>query len=510
MGESPLVSMTLKMQRTAEIRCFFFSILLVSAVVPSHQRMITEGDALRLWRRGRRYNSRTLQTVEWESDKAPVSFRNDSEYLTESKAQGDLQEADYLPQGLPGQPKGYTFKQYSGYVNIDVKVGRALFYYFAEANEDPSTKPLILWLNGGPGCSSFGYGALHELGPFRVKADGKTLYYNRHAWNRVANVLFLETPAGVGFSYSNRSADYDETGDKRTAEQSYAFLVNWFDRFPKYKNRKFYIAGESYAGYFVPELAATILDHQKLKQGSFINLKGVIVGNGLLNAPTDYVGTFTYPWTHAIISDESYERLVGNCTKANYDASLCDSLESEMYAEMGDININNLYAPICLPNSSKNAENVLPGYDPCINNHVSTYLNTPEVQKELHANVTHLDHMWTHCSNVLHWTDSPSTVLPIYRRLIENGLGILLYSGDMDSNVPVTATRLSINELKLPIRTSWYPWIHEGEVGGYSVIYKGLTFATVRGAGHEVPEYQSSRALAMVTFFLRGKPLPQQ
>ncbi|XP_020594794.1 putative serine carboxypeptidase-like 53, partial [Phalaenopsis equestris] len=88
-----------------------------------------------------------------------------------------------------------------------------------------------------------------ELGPFRVNSDGKTLQRNIYAWNNVANVIFLESPAGVGFSYSNTTSDYDKNGDKRTADDSYTFLVNWMERFPQYKNRDFFITGESYAGH---------------------------------------------------------------------------------------------------------------------------------------------------------------------------------------------------------------------------------------------------------------------
>lgn len=49
---------------------------------------------------------------------------------------------------LPGQPK-VGFKQYAGYIDVDVKAGRSLFYYFVEAEHDPDHKPLTLWLNGG-------------------------------------------------------------------------------------------------------------------------------------------------------------------------------------------------------------------------------------------------------------------------------------------------------------------------------------------------------------------------
>ena len=131
----------------------------------------------------------------------------------------------------------------------------------------------------GPGCSSLGYGAMEELGPFRVKSDGKTLYRNPYAWNNAANVLFLESPAGVGFSYSNTTADYGRFGDNKTAEDALQFLLNWMDKFPEYKGRDFYLAGESYAGHYVPQLAHAILRHAAAGKPSSspINLKGIMV-----------------------------------------------------------------------------------------------------------------------------------------------------------------------------------------------------------------------------------------
>lgn len=61
-------------------------------------------------------------------------------------------------------------------------------------------------------------------------------------------MLFLEAPVGVGFSYTNNSEDLHKLGDQVTANDSYAFLIGWFKRFPNFKSHDFYIAGESYAG----------------------------------------------------------------------------------------------------------------------------------------------------------------------------------------------------------------------------------------------------------------------
>ncbi|KAF1881596.1 hypothetical protein Lal_00039812, partial [Lupinus albus] len=106
-------------------------------------------------------------------------------------SQEGLKEKDSIDK-LPGQSH-VNFSQYGGFVTTDISAGRALYYYFVESHHSKEKLPLLLWLNGGPGCPSL-LGAVEELGPFRVNIDGKTLYKNRYSWNHVANVLFLESP----------------------------------------------------------------------------------------------------------------------------------------------------------------------------------------------------------------------------------------------------------------------------------------------------------------------------
>ena len=129
----------------------------------------------------------------------------------------------------------------------------------------------------------------------------------------------------------------------------------------------------------------------------------------------------------------------------------------------------------------------------------------------MHANVTGIRYKWTACSDVLikTWKDSDKTMLPIYKELAASGLRIWIFSGDTDSVVPVTATRFSLSHLNLPVKTRWYPWYTDNQVGGWTEVYKGLTFATVRGAGHEVPLFEPKRALILFRSFLAGKELPR-
>ncbi|XP_057976815.1 serine carboxypeptidase-like 40 [Malania oleifera] len=415
---------------------------------------------------------------------------------------------------LPGQPS-VGFTQYGGYVTIDESSGRALYYYFAEAEHSLQPLPLLLWLNGGPGCSSLGYGAMEELGPFRVSSDGKTLYENKFAWNKAANVLFLESPAGVGFSYSNTSLDYDKSGDRKTAEDNYIFLLNWLERFPEYRNRDFFISGESYAGHYVPQLAHTILHHNKIAKANIINLKGIMIGNAVINDETDVRGMYDYLGSHALASDQATYQIQRYCdfsSNASVQSGECSEATDEVSKDIFSINIYNIYAPLCFSSNLTPAAKkaTVMRFDPCTDYYVYAYLNRPDVQKALHANVTNLKNDWEPCSDVItKWRDSPSTIIPLLQEFIDNGLRVWIFSGDTDGRVPVTSTIYSINKMKLPVKTLWHPWFLNGEVGGYTQIYKGnLTFATIRGAGHQVPSYQPRRALSLIKHFLAGTPLP--
>ncbi|ESQ49226.1 hypothetical protein EUTSA_v10020705mg [Eutrema salsugineum] len=421
---------------------------------------------------------------------------------------------------LPGQPSNVDFRQYSGYITVNEERGRALFYWLVEspATRDPKSRPLVLWLNGGPGCSSVAYGAAEEIGPFRVGSDGKTLHPKLYAWNKLANLLFLESPAGVGFSYTNTTSDLYTTGDQRTAEDAYRFLVNWLERFPQYKHRDFYIVGESYAGHFVPQLSKLVHERNKGFKNPALNLKGFMVGNAVTDDYHDYIGTFEYWWNHGLISDSTYHQLKTACYSVS---SLHPSLQCMVALrnaelEQGNIDPYSIFTKPC--NNTVQLKSFLRGrypwmsraYDPCTERYSNVYFNRVEVQKALHANVTRLPYPWKSCSDIVgsYWRDSPVSMLPIYRELITAGLKIWVFSGDTDAVVPVTATRYSIDALKLATITNWYPWYDHGKVGGWSQVYKGLTLVTVAGAGHEVPLHRPRQAFILFRSFLESKPMP--
>ncbi|THG20018.1 hypothetical protein TEA_008552 [Camellia sinensis var. sinensis] len=389
------------------------------------------------------------------------------------------QEADRVTK-LPGQPP-VTFRQYAGYVTVNETHGRALFYWFFEATKKPENKPLLLWLNGGPGCSSIGYGAAEELGPFFPQKDTPELKFNNRTWNKAANLLFVESPVGVGFSYTNTSSDMHQLGDTITAKDSYNFLVNWFRRFPQFKSHEFYIAGESYAGHYVPELAEQIFDNNKNgPKDDYINLKGFMVGNALLDDETDQKGMIDYAWDHAVISDRLYADVKSKCNFS--DPNLpndCHNSLNKYFDVYKIIDMYSLYSPTCV-NSTSSTTRKLPtiqgiapqlfskiegwhqkpaGYDPCLSDYTEAYLNRADVQQALHANVTKIPYPWTHCNdNITFWSDAPFSILPIIKKLIAGGVRVWVYSGDTDGRIPVTATRYTLRKLGLNTIEEWTPW----------------------------------------------------
>ncbi|KAL4038992.1 hypothetical protein IC575_002634 [Cucumis melo] len=452
--------------------------------------------------------------VNSESATTTTTTNNQNAENVEIYDQTGMKKQDKIVR-LPGQPPNVRLSQYGGYVTVNKSAGRAFYYYFVEAPHNKKSLPLLLWLNGGPGCSSLAYGAMAELGPFRVRSDGKTLFQNKFSWNHAANVLFLESPTGVGFSYSNTTSDYNTNGDKSTAENNYAFLVNWLERFSEYKTRDFYIAGESYAGHYVPQLAHTILSHNKKAGKKIVNLKGIIIGNAVINDETDQIGMYDFFASHALIADRTAKDIRKYCNFTSDEAvqnRQCIDASNMVESNIGVIDIYNIYYPLCqnttLTNVPKRAS-VL-NYDPCTDYYTYAYLNRADVQKAMHANVTKLSYDWEPCSDVMQgWSDSASTVVPLLREFMASGLRVWVFSGDFDGRVPITSTKYSIDSMKLPVKKSWYPWFNANEVGGYAEVYEGeLTLATVRGAGHEVPSYQPRRALSLIKHFLRGTPLP--
>ena len=139
---------------------------------------------------------------------------------------------------LPGLNRSINFRQYSGYL----KGGQDIYlhYWFIESQSDSAMNPVLLWLNGGPVASGL-MSLFTENGPFRVTPDNRTVTIDPNSWNTLANILYLETPAGVGYSYSTNN-EYC-ANDQTTAQANYLALQDFFAKFPRFSGNPFYITG---------------------------------------------------------------------------------------------------------------------------------------------------------------------------------------------------------------------------------------------------------------------------
>jgi serine carboxypeptidase-like clade 1 len=240
---------------------------------------------------------------------------------------------------LPGWSGPLPSRHWSGYVDVSANPGatpgRFLHYYLVEAEDvDPATAPLVLWLNGGPGCSSM-EGLFSELGPLFIdEADPTSLRRNAHTWARTANVVFLEAPIGVGFSYTTEGDSFGSgvhVNDTATAIDSERFLRRFLtdpSLFPELRSLAFYIAGESYAGIYIPTLADQITRGNDAG-ATAINLRGLLIGNGCTGGDTPSCGqsrtasTFlessagkqlAFLHDHAMISEVAFREVTETCS----------------------------------------------------------------------------------------------------------------------------------------------------------------------------------------------------
>ena len=133
----------------------------------------------------------------------------------------------------------YTKDVYGGYLKTDVEGNELYYLFFPSQSNEPLKDPVLLWLNGGPGCSSMS-GMFTENGPVVTDLYSRKMHTNKHSWNNHANVLYIDSPAGVGFS---KSADLKQPfNDEKTAKGLVAALKNFFAEFTDYANNEFYIS----------------------------------------------------------------------------------------------------------------------------------------------------------------------------------------------------------------------------------------------------------------------------
>jgi cathepsin A (carboxypeptidase C) len=463
-----------------------------------------------------------------------ITKGDDMQKVWVENAQGDKERAidgHLSPYSLrtkkvdPKALKVDKVKQYSGYLDDD-ETDKHLFYWFFESRNDPKNDPVVLWLNGGPGCSSL-TGLFMELGPSSIDKNIK-VKYNDYSWNSNASVIFLDQPVNVGFSYSGGSVSNTVAAGK----DIYALMTLFFEQFPEYAKQDFHITGESYAGHYIPVFASEILSHKKRN----INLKSVAIGNGLTDGLVQYeyyrpmaCGEGGWPAvlgeSECQAMDNAYPRcasLIQNC----YDSeSVWSCVPASIYCN------NALIGPF-----QKTGRNVYDVRKDCEDGSlcyselawISEYLNKKEVQEALGAEVSNYDSCNVDINrNFLFQGDW----MKPYHRLVPEILTqipVLLYAvsfplssrlqtltksqGDADYICNWLGNKAWSEALEWPGQKKYVdaPFdalklASDGTEVGHIKTAGNFTFIQIHAAGHMVPYDQPAASLDMLNRWLSGE-----
>lgn len=406
-----------------------------------------------------------------------------------------------------------SVQQYSGYYKLTTG-DKNYFYWAFESRNDPANDPVVLWMTGGPGCSSevalFG-----ENGPCHVNADGTGTTTNPYSWNSNATLIYIDQPAGTGFSYGS-GMDHDEVG---VANDMYDFLQQFMKAHPKLAALPFYAVGESYAGHYVPAVTHKIWQNNKnLTAGAVkINLKGTSVGNGLTDPEVQY-GYYAKMANstndHAPLSAgtvNGMQKATAGCQKAIAGCQTGGAVACLAATESCNLG---LLIPYTLTGMNPYDMRIKCAKPPlCYDfSNVGTYLERPEV---LSAIGVDSKHKWSSCNKLVtigfelagDWMKSYQQMIPDQ---LNDGIKVLIYAGDQD---------FICNWLGNQAWTQALPWPHQGDFNttapvDWNVAGKkagelqssnGFSFLRVLDAGHMVPRDQPENALAMLNAFISNK-----
>jgi len=407
---------------------------------------------------------------------------------------------------LPGWGDEYTGKMFSGYVEVDKSCSGNLFYWILEKQGGSvvGETPMLLWLNGGPGASSITGLIAENIGPYQITEDG-SFKSNPTAWTNNYNVLIIDNPIGAGFSYTNPKNPDCYAGDEETvASQFHAGLVEIFTNVhPEFKTNPFWLTGESYAGKYIPNIAA------KLHEESF-PFKGVVIGNGLYQADIQYLTVPTFASNMGIVDNIEYARLVTiaqNCTnlirehKFAISGKYCEDMVGEIYDSPSVGGGVFRYDVRKFSDSFSSITNVMGGW-----------LNQASVQEALHTT----GHTWSQSDETgpvadALLTDFDKSVLPQLAELLDANYKVILYNGQMDGSVCNHIGNAEAN-MNIPwsgqqgySTTKQELWrVDKDRVVGYKRTYKNFAFVVIVNAGHLVPMDQPENYEVFLTTVING------
>lgn len=395
---------------------------------------------------------------------------------------------------------------YSGYFTVDKTYDSNLFFWFFPSENNATTDPVLLWLQGGPGSTSL-FGLFTENGPFFANTNG-SLEFREYSWHKTHSVIYIDNPVGAGFSFTSDGYAQNET---KVGEDLYNALQQFFTLFPNLRTNEFFITGESYAGKYVPALGYTIYEKNSHNDSLNINLKGLFIGNGLCDPEHqlkygDYL--FQLGLIDANVRDIFYQqeqRAVDFIQNEQYD----EAFEVFDYLLNGDLIQNdtifknstgfNTYFNYLYINSNTNE----------IESNFVNFIVREDVRHAIHVGSAVFGNNGIVEDSLRN--DIMRSVAPLISELL-NYYRILFYNGQLDIIVayPLTVNFLrnlqfnSAEEYSQAKRNIWY---YNNDIAGYYKNAGNLTEVLIRNAGHMVPYDQPEWAFYLLETFTRNQNL---
>ncbi|KAG9447504.1 hypothetical protein H6P81_013632 [Aristolochia fimbriata] len=396
----------------------------------------------------------------------------------------------------------------SGYLPVNTTSDSAVFYTFYEA-QNPSTSlshtPLLIWLQGGPGCSSM-LGNFYELGPWLVKPDpthpnNLTLAPNPGSWNRLFGLIFIDNPIGAGFSVA---ASPEEIPRDQTSVARHLFIAlrSFLTANPTFGSRPLYLTGESYAGKYVPAFGYYLLEqNSRLPSSLRINLQGVAIGDGLTHPVTQVTTHAVNAYFCGLVNRKQQTQLEHLQNEA---AKLTSEEKWQEAREARNKVFDTLLNMTGLPTLYDFRRN-----KPYEMEMVTEFLQIEEVKEVLGAKTNIVFEV---CSDVVDDALSEDVMKSskfMVEQLVKKSK-VLLYQGQFDLQDGVVSTlawieQMEWEELEMFLEAERKVWEVNGLLSGYVQRWGGLTHAVVSGAGHLVPTDQSLSSQAMIEDWILDK-----
>ncbi|XP_058799346.1 retinoid-inducible serine carboxypeptidase-like [Phymastichus coffea] len=378
-----------------------------------------------------------------------------------------------------------------GYVTVRPKAHMFWWLYYTTANVlEYEDKPLIIWLQGGPGVSGTGFGNFEELGPLNTQLKPRN-----HTWVKDYNVVFIDNPVGTGFSYVE-SLELLVNNNEQIAKDLMYCVKEFFKKFPNFSKTPTYILAESYGGKMTVEFAY-LWYHEQVQGRINSNFQGIGLVDSLISSNDMYASIASYLFNFGLIDTNGYKIIAntanqyikssnaGDWSKALYLANEIEYLMQnqtyrvDRYNVIKEVKLNYYAESISVYNLSR-----------------SLYSDELKKTMKMVMDTLDLESIWgvqEIAVNRALYLDSRKPVVHYVEKLLnETNIKVFVFNGQLDLIINTPGTLSWIEKLNWKYSDVWLkskrlPLVVNNIIEGYSKGYGNFKFYWVNRSGHMIP-----------------------